>query len=277
MKLLDGKGRVLTRAKIVLIFRGSGWNTFGETASTIEAGKVFSAVLASPFLSRLLQYRDIRRPEIVHTIIDTSDVGQLGPDPRGLVKDDVWVLSDENIRDIVKSAVKEYPPKAGQDTVYMVAYSQTHLPAFSDHINDPGFHNWFQLDSDKIIYGVGIDQSTAPDVNYWVPTTLTHEIIESCTDPEFDAFHFDVPIPGGDNEIADYNKSEKLPGGLPGVNPDLMLPWYWSELEKERVLPTSYSLRIALNLERSKSLSLKDEHTLPKSSIRDAVLARFNP
>src|SRR5215468_2771016 len=108
MKAIDGGGPLLTRAKIVLIFRGSGWAN--GIPSVDDAKKVFAAVLASPYPSHLIQYRDIRRPQIIDTVVDTSDFGSLGPDPRGVLSTDVWRVSDSDIQGAVKSAFTNDPP-----------------------------------------------------------------------------------------------------------------------------------------------------------------------
>ena len=57
--LTDRGGPVLTRAKIVLSFRGLGWKT--GKFSTSDAHRAFDAALGSPYLAHLVQYRGIRR------------------------------------------------------------------------------------------------------------------------------------------------------------------------------------------------------------------------
>src|SRR5579862_2197239 len=128
MKAVDRRGSLLTRAKLILIFRGSGWT--GGLPKVDDATTVFNAVTASPYFSFLTQYRGIRRPEIVQTITDPTDFGSLGPDPRGFLKTDVWRVADADIQNAVKDAMKQRPPADGEDTYYLVFFSKDPLPVF---------------------------------------------------------------------------------------------------------------------------------------------------
>ena len=108
--LIDQGGPVLQRAKIVLSFRGAGWLT--GSISTNDVRRAFDAALASPYLSHLVQYRGIRRAEIVFSVEDTRNLGRLGPDPRKFVAGDIWLIDDEEIKDVARlRGVGGPPPK----------------------------------------------------------------------------------------------------------------------------------------------------------------------
>jgi hypothetical protein len=97
MSIIDGGGPVVERAKAVLLFRGPGWNN-GLPAATADVVKMYSAVLASPYVSRLVQYRGIRRPTLVDNSTDASDIGHLGPDPRGFLTTQVLLIRHKRDR-----------------------------------------------------------------------------------------------------------------------------------------------------------------------------------
>src|SRR5437016_716299 len=105
--LIDGGGPVLQRAKIVLSFRGLGW--LRGSISSSDVRRAFDAALASPYLSHLVQYRGIRRAETVFAIEDTRDLGKLGPDPRKFVAGNIWLVSDEDIKNVTRVALRARP------------------------------------------------------------------------------------------------------------------------------------------------------------------------
>jgi hypothetical protein len=276
MKAVDGGGPVLTRARIVLIFRGSGW--VSGVPSVDDAKKVLAAVLTSPYPSYLKQYRDIRRPQIVDTVVDTGDFGNLGPDPRGFIKDaNVWRVSDSDIQNAVKAAFATNPPHDGEDTYYMVLFSHDPLAVYSDkpNLNAEGYHSQFDDNRRTITYGTLLNWSANTAANVWnssgsLPAVFAHEVVEACTDPG-KGFRLD-----NGEELADLSDSRSVQ--LPGIAQDISLAAYWSELSGVAVVPTSYSLRIAFGLQRSQSMFLGGALSVPRgSTIRNAILKMFNP
>ena len=139
--LIDKGGPVLQRAKIVLSFRGSGWRT--GSISSSEVRRAFEAVLASPYLSHLVQYRGIRRAEIVLTMEDTRDLGKVGPDPRKFVAGNIWLLADEDIRNVARVALRARPPENNEEMFYLTVVSQDPIPIVVEEVNASGYHNTF--------------------------------------------------------------------------------------------------------------------------------------
>jgi len=273
MKAIDGGGSLLTRAKIVLILRGSGW--ISGNPSVGAAKNVLNAVLASPYAFHLIQYRGIRRPEITDTITDTTDFGSLGPDPRGFLNTPVWRVSDDDIQNAVKSAMKRRPSLDGEDTYYFVIFSRDPLPVYSDKpgFQAEGYHFQFDDNGRKITYGTVLNWSANTLDNIWnstgsLPAAFAHEVVEACTDPTTTTgFRLD----NGD-ELADLDDA-RTDIQLPGIQQKISLAAYWSELSGMAVVPTGYSLRIGLDLKASDSAFFEG----PQSSTRTMLLQKFNP
>lgn len=273
MKAVDGGGDLLVRAKIVLVFRGAGW--IAGVPSVDETRRVLDAALASPYPSHMLQYRDIRRPQIVDFIVDTADFGSAGPDPRGFIKGaDVWRVSDADIQAAVRAAIGRHPPRDGEATFYMVLFSKDPLPVYSDAnlLNAEGYHAQFSNDGKTITYGTLLNWAGNTPANVWnsigsLPAVFVHEVVEACTDPA-NGFRLD----NGD-ELADLADARSV--RLPGIVQDVSLAAYWSELFGEAVVPTAYSLRVAFGVPRSQSFHLEGQ---PRGGgLRTAILAKFNP
>ena len=157
--LIDKGGPVLQRAKIVLSFRGSGWRT--GSISSSEVRRAFEAVLASPYLSHLVQYRGIRRTEIVLTMEDTRNLGKLGPDPRKFVAGNIWLLADEEIRNVARVALRARPSENNEEMFYLTVVNRDPIPIVVEEVNASGYHNTFDEDGRTVTYGVLLHQSAS--------------------------------------------------------------------------------------------------------------------
>jgi hypothetical protein len=94
--------------------------------------------------------------------------------------------------------------------------------------------------------------------------------VEACTDPE---------PPGGflfqdGDEICDLNDERHV--NLIGLDHEVDLSAYQSQLEKKAVVPTAYSLRIALGLRPTDAVS-SVKPFVKSGSVLAAILARCNP
>jgi hypothetical protein len=274
----DGGGNVIVRAKVVLVFRGPGWNN-GLPATTADVIKMYSATLASPYLSRLVQYRGIRRPSLVDNSTDASDIGHLGPDPRGFLTTQVLLIDTAEIVQSVKNARKiGQRAQLGDDTLYLVIVSGDPLPVFSEAAlnNAAGFHNHFTDDDGKnVTYGVSLNAAKNTEANTWnsrlgLPATLTHETVEALTDPDTSTgFRLD-----NNDEIADLNDVRTVQ--LPDFSRAVGLAAYFSDLESLAVVPTSYSFRVTFGLRPSTPLP-SVRNVIGGSSVFAAMRGRLEP
>ena len=268
--LTDLGGPVLTRAKIVLSFRGSGWLT--GSISTSDVRRAFEAVLASPYLSHLVQYRGIRRAEIVFSIEDTRDLGALGPDPRKFVAGDIWLVADEEIKNVTKVALRARPPENDEEVFYLTVVSQDPIPIVVEQVNASGYHDKFDEDGRTVTYGVLLHQSasTAADSWHYLPGVFTHELVEACTDPDVKSGFLLNTV----GEICDMVEERSVQ--LPGFEHEVNLALYWSELERAAVAPTSYSLRVALGKRSTEDIP-SVRSAIQGDSVLNAILAGCNP
>jgi hypothetical protein len=250
----DGGGRIVERAKVVLIFRGPGWA--GGAPAATDVTQVFSAILASPYTSRLVQYRGVRRPTRVDTRTDSGGIGHLGPDPREFLTTQVLLIDTSEIVQAVKDARSngQHEP-LGDDALYLVVVSGDPLPIFSEtrFNNAGGFHDTFQDNGNTVKYGVVLNWSKNTLANIWnsqmcLPAVLSHEMVEALTDPDtVTSFRLN-----NNEEIGDLNDVRSVQ--LPGITQTIGLAAYWSDLETTAVMPTSYSFRVTFGLRPSESL-----------------------
>ena len=268
--LIDKGGPVLQRAKVVLSFRGAGWRT--GSISTTDVRRAFDAALASPYLSHLVQYRGIRRAEIVFAIEDDTNLGKLGPDPRMFVARDIWLIADEDIRNVARVALRARPPKDDEETLYLAVVSQDPIPIVVEHKDDDGYHGHFEEEGQTVFYGALLHQaaSTADESWHYLPRVFTHELVEACTDPDVRS-GFSLNTVG---ELCDMN--DMRPVQLPGLEHEVNLSVYWSELVRAAVAPTAYSLRVALG-KRSTEAIPSVGAAIEGASIRRAILGGCNP
>jgi len=268
--LTDRGGPILQRAKIVLSFRGSGWLT--GSISTSDVRRAFDAALASPYLSHLVQYRGIRRAEIVFVIEDPRNLGQLGPDPRKFVAGNIWLIADEEIKNVARVASRARPPEDNEEVFYLAVVSQDPIPIVVEQVNASGYHDKFDEDGRTVFYGVLLHQSagTVEESWHYLPSVFSHELVEACTDPDVKS-GFILNTVG---ELCDMDEDRAVQ--LPGFEHEVKLSVYWSELERTAVAPTTYSLRVALG-KRSTEVIPSVQAAIQGTSVREAILAGCNP
>jgi hypothetical protein len=268
--LVDQGGPILQRAKVVLSFRGAGWRT--GTISTSDVRRAYEAVLNSPYLSHLVQYRGIRRAEIVFSLEDTRNLGTLGLDPRKFVAGNIWLLADEDIRNVARVALRARPPEANEEVFYLAVVSQDPIPIVVEQVDASGYHNTFDEDGRTVIYGVLLHQSasTVEEAWHYLPSVFSHELVEACTDPDVRTGFIVNPV----GEICDMGDERAVQ--LPGLEHEINLSAYWSELEREAVVPTALSLRVALGMRKNDSVS-GVRASIQGTSVRDFIMAGFNP
>jgi len=268
--LIDQGGPILERAKVVLSFRGAGWRTGAISSS--EVRRAFEAVLASPYLSHLVQYRGVRRAEIVLTMEDTHDLGRLGPDPRKFVGGNIWLIADEEIRNVARTAARVRPAEQNEAVIYLAVVSQDPIPIVVEQKDASGYHDTFREGERTITYGVLLHQSasTAEDSWRYLPSIFSHELVEACTDPDVKSGFIVSPV----GEICDMNEDQVVQ--LPGLPHEVKLSVYWSELERATVAPTTYSLRVALGKKASDDIP-RVNALIGGQSVRSFILAGCDP
>jgi hypothetical protein len=222
----NGGGAIGTGLPVQLIFWGSAWN---QSATSPSAGAILGSIqtiLRGPWMAGLRQY-GVRRCNLRGAIVVT------GPAPPGGfgdsdVEDMVWALIDDN--------KFPEPDEPGGRIIYMVfmppgtTYTDPTPPGGirGKHLDSTDFDPPFDRDHAWIGFVLTntIDQITA---------TFCHELAETCTDPESDAWTVT-----GNQEIGDVcNGVDPSIGGI-------VYEAYWSGTDNSCLLPTAYSVRRAL-------------------------------
>ena len=219
----NGGGAIGTGLPVELIFWGNAWN---QSATNPSAGAILASIqtiLRGPWMAGLRQY-GVRRCTLRGAIVAT------GPAPPGTyndsdVEDMVWALIDDN--------VFPEPDEPGGRIIYMVFMppGTTYGPGGirGKHLDSTDFDPPF--DTDHAWIGFMVFNSSIGQIT----STFCHELAETCTDPESDAWTVT-----GNQEIGDVcNQVDQNIGGI-------LYESYWSATDNSCLLPTAYSVRRAL-------------------------------
>jgi hypothetical protein len=219
----NGGGAIGTGLPVQLIFWGSAWNQSGTNPS---AGAILGSVqkiLRGPWMAGLRQY-GVRRCNLRGAVVVTSPAP---PSTYGDsdVEDVIWSLIDDN--------VFAEPDHSGGRVIYMVFMppGTTYGPGGirGKHLDSTDFDLPFDKDHAWIgfvLFNPSIGQITS---------TFCHELAETCTDPESDAWTVT-----GNQEIGDVcNFVDQSISGI-------LYESYWSGTDNSCLLPTAYSVRRAL-------------------------------
>jgi hypothetical protein len=155
---------------------------------------------------------------------------------------------------------------------YLTVVSQDPIPIVVEQVTASGYHNTFDEGGRTVTYGVVLHQSASTVEESWryLPRVFSHELVEACTDPDVTSGFALTPF----GELCDMN--DERAAQLLGLEHEVGLAVYWSELEATAVAPTAYSLRVALGKKATDSLpSVKT--LIQGSSVRAFILAGCNP
>ena len=219
----NGGGAIGTGLPVQLIFWGSAWNQSATNPSAAAILGQVQTILRGPWMSGLRQY-GVRRCNLKGAIVVT------GPAPPATFKDNhvedmVWALIDDN--------VFPEPDESGGRIIYMVFTPPGSIYGpggiRGKHLDSTDFDPPFDTDHawvGFVLFNSAIGQITS---------TFCHELAETCTDPESDAWTVT-----GNQEIGDVcNFVDQTIGGI-------LFESYWSATDNACLLPTAYSVRRAL-------------------------------
>jgi hypothetical protein len=119
-----------------------------------------------------------------------------------------------------------------------------------------------------------IASSTVEHSFHYLPGVFSHETVEACTDPDVTSGVSLENIDGTNKsgEICDMDRVQSV--RLPGFDHDIDLSVYWSEVERQAVAPTSYSLRVAFGIGSTGELA-SVANAMKGKSVRDFIAAGF--
>jgi hypothetical protein len=213
----DGGGKVLTDARIVLIYWGSAWTNPATSPSQADFTGAFSSILAGPWGSKLQQYRGASVGTIEAVDVnDSSDPAASFTDPQ------IWTMIDGRITD-----GKVPAPSNSTDRIYCVIMPTGHSSGDTPFV---GQHQVANRNGVNVYWAWVTNDGTLTGGNS-APKIFCHEVAEACTDPGLGS-GITVTSPDGD-EIGDVcNNTFSV---INGVCEEA----YWSDLDKSCVLPVS--------------------------------------
>ena len=144
-------------------------------------------MLATPYMSYLVQYPGIGLAQIVAAHDGPASIGKIGPDPRQYLPT-VRLISDQDITDALAADIDATPRPAGEETLYMAVISSQAQPVLSGHTSAGGFHYFFRHGGHDYDFGAVLNLSGNTADNIWggggLVAAFTHELVEACTDPD---------------------------------------------------------------------------------------------
>jgi hypothetical protein len=170
---VDRGGPVLQAAQIYLLYWGTAWTNTGTSSPTPDQITAeFRWVVTGPYLTGLAEYRDIQPATLrAATVVRTSDP------PSG--------FDDHAVRDFLDTQLDTgVVPEPGADnqTLYFVLVPPG-VPSGGDSSEFNGEHYYFTRHHQRIHFAWTVDTgSIAASTG-----VLSHELVESLTDPEGNA------------------------------------------------------------------------------------------
>jgi hypothetical protein len=219
--LHDGGGPVLSNARIVLIYWGSEWGAITTNPSHADFTAAFSKILASPWGSKLTQYRGASVGAVEAVDVNTSsDAAAHFTDP------EIWNMINDRI---AGGAVPE--PSTAVDRIYCVVMPTGHSSSDTPFV---GQHQMASRNGVDVVWAWVTNDGTLTGGNS-APKIFTHEVAEACTNPDVSS-GFTVTSDQGD-EIGDVcNNTFSVVNGVAEEA-------YWSDIDKSCVLPIQPDLK----------------------------------
>jgi hypothetical protein len=234
----NGNGAVIADANIHLLFWGDAWLS-GSTQPTMSSvSDAFVSLLGGPFLGRLRQYG------VEHAQIADSAVVNLGLNtaaPTNFTHADCVTLVEALISEGLLPTLTNAP---GFNEVFALILPSA--PGSGGGWSFSGFHNYAANSQGKNVYYLAVT-STGQALDA-ITACFSHEIVECCTDPDFNEIKFSN---SGENEIADICENQF--GYVNGVNAQK----YWSQNEAACVLPTKPDASGPAGSDRALDISAK--------------------
>jgi hypothetical protein len=253
--LSNHHGAVIPHVSLQLIFWGKDWPRPQSGPSSDEITSAVRTMLASPYMSGLVQYGLALGSLRGTTFFPVDPVNPFA-------KDDWHAV----VLDLINNGTFPFPDEPGGRNLYMIVAPRN----FSYESDIGGAHGPIaQLDPPADIdtaWGAFVLNNNINLID--LMRSLSHELVEACTDPESetdDGWTIDgLDHPG--NEACDvcHYMAAKVGATVEG---------YWSNFDKACIIPTAFSLRRFLLM---KGLDpTKGVRTLhpPGGSVRALIIA----
>jgi hypothetical protein len=214
----DGGGVIIPHVQLVLIFWGTAW----VQSPTVTIGQVTDAtvsMLTTGYMNSLNQYRGVGSGTLRGTALAITQIGSAPANPPN-------PFSDGDVQGLITAlfnAGMVPDPKSDTSLVYLVI-----MPTGLQIGGILGEHTYYSLNGVNAHYGWVTNPNTLDGIT-WV---LSHELVESVTDPEGTAITGTGCNQGGWCEIGDV-----CTGNTVRVN-GVLVQRYWSQFDNQCVVPT---------------------------------------
>jgi hypothetical protein len=217
----EGHGKVLDNVHVQLIFWGQSWATVDFDLRVEDVVNAVITILDSPYMSALQQYRVTGSGTLVGSMLVTDS-------------DPPVVFTDTDVRKMVVALVSSGSLPAPADDpqlLYCVILPAGRTSAVND--GRIGEHFNFSLNgSPGQIAWVTTNDRTISALSS-LTTIFSHELVESCSDPQFDSVQGAPGTCGsqqGACEIGDVCQSTGVVGGV-------LVQSYWSQQDRACIVP----------------------------------------
>lgn len=199
--IVDLHGMILTNVQVQLIFWGSAWaDNTSPSASTVF--NAVQTILAGPYMSKLAQYRGIAEGTMPgKLVIDPSNP----PDP---------FSTDDVAQRILHLIAAGKVPKSEDDQhilycVFLpvgVSFDQPNINGIHSFIYHVSYNFPLDVDLDKVLFAWVMNDGTLDSMT----TIFSHELVETCTDPDGNGFQVTPLDPNSWHEIGDMLNGVKV-------------------------------------------------------------------
>ncbi len=218
---IDHGGPVLTSARVVLVFWGTAWATIPPpTPSAGEIADAVAVICAGQYMNSLRQYRNIGRASLQEVVYVTAAVGSAAANPPN-------PFSDNDVGNLINQlciAGRVPSPAADNQLFYCVIMPRG---VNSTNGNFIGEHTYSTIAGVRAHWAWVTNNGSLASVT----SIFSHELVETCTDPEGNGWTGNVCNQGGWCEIGDVcNTTANVDG--------VTVQRYWSNFDGQCVVPT---------------------------------------
>jgi hypothetical protein len=255
----DHGGPVIPHVRLILVFWGSWWNSTSAVPSVGQVTDAVVNILTGPYMSSLAQYRGIGSGYLQSSIVVSTAIGNSpASPPASFSNSDVSTLLTNML-----TAGLMPGPATDAELLYMVM-----LPPGATQPGLLGEHTYAGVNNTNLHFGWVANGGSLESVT-WV---FSHELVESCTDPEGSAITGTGCNQGGWCEIGDV-----CTGNTAVIN-GVTVQRYWSQADQACVVPTDAIVKTDKdNKDHKDGKDHKDvkEHKVEHKELKDGALEKL--
>jgi hypothetical protein len=240
----DKGGRIIRNVQVVLVFWGTAWTAI--PTPNPSAGNIADAVgimASGQYMDSLRQYRGVGRGSLIQTVYVTQAVGNSPANPPN-------PFNDTDVGDLVNElcTAGRVPSPAQNDQLFFCVIMPQGVA--SSNANFIGEHTFSTIAGVRAHWAWVLNFGTLGSIT----NILSHELVETCTDPEGDGWTGNVCSQSGWCEIGDVCNTSAVVDGV-------TVQRYWSNFDGQCVVPTDAVVKTDKDDKDSKDRKDKDKDT----------------